>query len=345
VIAALKVAAPGLHTTIQDLGRWGYQAMGVPVSGALDAFDFRVANRLVGNPDNAPALEILYQGPMLEVMAEHAHIALAGDAVLELVGETAVTVGAWRSVVLERRQVFRVGRLGAACCYLAVAGGFAVAPSLGSASTFVRGGLGGFHGRALRAGDVLPLTHPNGGESAELSLREPPALRHDAPIRVVLGPQDDHFTEAAIAALLGAEFTVSKSADRMGMRLDGPSLRHRHGYNIVSDGIATGAIQVPGSGQAILLLADHQTTGGYPKIATVISADLPVVGRKRPGEKIRFAAVSAEEGEYLRRAQEAELEALSAAMVPAGPLGALDPERLHRLNLISGVVSGHEEAP
>jgi len=131
----------------------------------------------------------------------------------------------------------------------------------------------------------------------------------------------------------------------MGMRLDGPLLRHRDGYNIVSDGIATGAIQVPGSGQAILLLADHQTTGGYPKIATVISADLPVVGRKRPGDKIRFAAVSAEEGEHLRRAQEAELEALFAAMVPAGPLGALDPERLHRLNLISGVVSGHEEAP
>jgi allophanate hydrolase len=345
VSAGLRVIAPGLHTTIQDLGRWGYQAMGVPVSGALDAVSLRLANRLVGNPDNASALEILYQGPTLEVVAERVLVALAGDAVLELVGEPVVTVGAWRGVVLDRGQVFRVGRLGAACCYLAIAGGFAVAPCLGSASTFVRGGLGGFHGRALRAGDVLPLADPNGGDGAELSLREPPALRRDAPIRVVLGPQDDHFTEAAIAALLGAEFTISKSADRMGMRLDGPLLRHRDGYNIVSDGIATGAIQVPGSGQAIVLLADHQTTGGYPKIATVISADLPVVGRKRPGDKIRFAAVSAEEGEHLRRAQEAELAALTAAMMPAGPLGAFDPERLHRLNLISGVVSGHEEAP
>ena len=343
--AALKIMAPGLHTTVQDLGRWGYQAMGVPVSGALDPLSFRLANRLLGNADDTPALEILYQGPTLEIVAERVHVALAGDAVLELVGESVVTVEAWRTLVLERGRVFRVSRLGEACCYLALAGGLAVAPCLGSASTYVRGGLGGFAGRALQAGDVLSVAEPAARDGGELCLRERLVFDRNAPIRIVLGPQDDYFTEEAVTTLLGAEFTVSKNADRMGLRLDGPFLPHRDGYNIVSDGIATGAIQVPGSGQAILLLADHQTTGGYPKIATVISADLPAVGRKRPGDKIRFAAVSAEEGERLRRAQEAELEALFAAMVPAGPLGALDPERLHRLNLISGVVSGHEEAP
>jgi biotin-dependent carboxylase-like uncharacterized protein len=341
--AALKVVAPGLHTTIQDLGRHGYQAMGVPVSGALDCIGFRLANRLVGNPDNAPAIEILYQGPTIEVAAERAHIGLAGDgAAIELIGERSATVGGWRSLMLRRGQIFRIGRSSeTACCYLSVEGGFAVEPCLGSASTFVRGGLGGFEGRILRAGDLLPLAGESDGRRAELGLREPPAAARGEPIRVALGPQHDHFGDEAVETLLHAEFTVSKSADRMGMRLDGPRLRHRDGYDIVSDAIATGAIQVPGSGQPILLLADHQTTGGYPKIATVISADLPAVGRRRPGDPIRFTAVTVADAERARRQQEAALDALSAAMVPAGALGAVDAELLHRVNLISGVVFGH----
>ena len=345
--AALKVVAPGMHTTIQDLGRHGYQAFGVPVSGALDVVSHRLANRIVGNGDDAPTLEILFQGPTLDVVAESARIAVAGGgAEIELMGDRPSSLGVWRSALLSRSQRFRVSRLAeASCCYLAVEGGFSVERCLGSASTYARGGFGGLEGRALQAGDLVPLMREQASERAELGLAERPQMGREQPIRIVLGPQQDQFTEAALERLVGEEFVVSKHADRMGMRLDGPLLAHRDGYNIVSDGIATGAIQVPGSGQAILLLADHQTTGGYPKIATVISADLPVVGRKRPGDKIRFAAVSAEEGEHLRRAQEAELEALFAAMVPAGPLGALDPERLHRLNLISGVVSGHEEAP
>jgi biotin-dependent carboxylase-like uncharacterized protein len=341
--AALKIVAPGLHTTIQDLGRYGFQAVGVPVSGALDCNSFRLANRLVGNADNTPALEILFQGPTLEVAAERAHIGLAGDgAAIELVGERSSTVGGWRSLMLRRGQIVRIGRLSeAACCYLSVEGGFAVAPCLGSASTFVRGGLGGLEGRVLRAGDLVPLASETDGHRAELSLCEPPATGRDEPIRIVLGPQHDHFTDEAVGTLLRAEFTVSTSADRMGMRLDGPRLRHRDGYNIVSDAIATGAIQVPGSGQPIVLLADHQTTGGYPKIATVISADLPAVGRRRPGDRVRFTAVTAAAAERLRRQHEAALEALSAAMVPVGAIGAVDVEMLHRVNLISGVFYGH----
>ena len=344
MIPALKVLAPGLHTTVQDLGRYGYQAMGVPVSGALDAVSLRLANRLLANADNAPALEILHQGPTLEVVADIVHVALAGgDAAFQLIDETVVTIPGWRSLRLRRNQVFRVGQLGrVACCYLTVDGGFAVEPCLGSRSTFVRGGLGGFEGRVLRVGDLLTLRENVEESQEEFRLREPPPIGRDEAIRVVLGPQDDHFTDEAIATLLQVEFTISKSADRMGMRLDGPLLHHRDGYNIVSDGIATGAIQVPGSGQAILLLADHQTTGGYPKIATVISADVAVVGRRRPGDAIRFKAVSVAEGERLRREQEMILEALSAAMEPAGPRDDVDADLLYRANLISGVVSGHE---
>jgi len=344
VRAALKTVAPGLHTTVQDLGRYGYQAVGVPVSGALDSLSFRLANRLAGNDDNAAALEILYQGPTLEVAADSLRVALAGgDAELELLAEGRRRVGGWRSLLLTRGEAFRVrGPSETACCYLAVEGGFAVPPCLGSASTYARGSFGGFAGRALRSGDLLPLARESAVERAELTLPQPPPPAREQTIRVILGPQADHFTDAALALLLESEFRVSKDADRMGLRLDGPRLAHRDGYNIASDGIATGAIQVPGSGQAILLLADHQTTGGYPKIATVISADLPVAGRRRPGDRVRFAAIEVEEAEALRRAQEVELAALSASFVPAAAAGGLDHARLYDLNLISGVVSGHE---
>jgi biotin-dependent carboxylase-like uncharacterized protein len=342
--AALKVVSPGLHTTIQDFGRWGYQAVGVPVSGALDIPSLRLANHLVGNDGDTAALEILYQGPTLEVAAESVHVGLAGgDAQFELLGERPRLVGGWRSLSLRRGEMFRITPLSqAACCYLAVAGGFAIEPCLGSLATYVRGGIGGLKGRPLRAGDLVPLALDTAGFHSEQCLRNPPQPDPDHPIRIVLGPQQDHFTDAAIDGLLNSEYVVSKSADRMGMRLDGPRLAHRDGHDIVSDGIVTGAIQVPGSGQPILLLADHQTTGGYPKIATVISADLPRVGRRRPGDRMRFEAITVAEAEQLRRAQEAELETLMLGMVPAAPPSGLDLASLYRFNLISGVVSGNE---
>jgi allophanate hydrolase len=344
VNASLRVVTPGLHTTIQDLGRFGYQDVGVPVSGALDAFSYRAANRVAGNPENTAALEILYQAPVLEVLAESARVGLAGgEAELELTGERAHLVGGWRSVLLRRGEVFRVVRLGqSACCYLALEGGFAVEPCLGSASTFVRGDFGGFNGRPLRQGDLLPIRQNSVEDRGEVCIPQPPPHERDKPVRIVLGPQADHFTDAAIECLTGAEYRVSKNADRMGMRLDGPLLQHRDGYNIVSDGIATGAIQVPGSGQPILLLADHQTTGGYPKIATVASADLAAVGRRRAGDAIRFSVVDVATAERLRRDQEVAFQALMSTMAPAEPMTGLDLDSLYRTNLISGAVSGHE---
>jgi allophanate hydrolase len=337
----LKVLAPGLHTTVQDLGRPGYQAIGVPVSGALDGFGLRLANALVGNPPGTPALEVLISGPTFEVSADTVRVALAGPGASLAIGAEKARVGAGQSVTLPRSEVIEVivGRQSASC-YLALEGGVAVPLVLGSASTYIRAAIGGLDGRALRRGDFVPLAMARASDQAELRLSSPMAVTGDQPIRVVLGPQQEYFTEEAVAAFLGAEFRISQSADRMGMRLEGPFLQHRRGWDIVSDAITTGAIQVPGSGQPILLLADHQTTGGYPKIAAVISADLPIVGGRRPGDALRFAAVSVEAAEQICRAAEHELAELVARIEPIPDQPEIDLGSLYQCNLISGVVSG-----
>jgi biotin-dependent carboxylase-like uncharacterized protein len=342
--SGLKVLAPGFHTTVQDLGRIGYQDIGVPVSGALDGVSLRLANALVGNPLAMPGLEILLSGPTLEVDADAVRIALVGPgASLKIGRENPRVIAGGQSITLSRGEVLQVvaSQL-VACCYLAVEGGIAVPLLLGSASTYVRAALGGYEGRALQSGDVVPLAIASASDRGELHLSNPPDPARDQPIRVILGPQLEYFTQEAVAILLGAEFRISPSADRMGMRLDGPPLHHCRGWDIVSDAIATGAIQVPGSGQPIVLLADHQTTGGYPKIATVISADLPVAGRRRPGDALRFTAVTVEEAEELCRQQERSLLQLMAALQPVEDKAAADLLSLYGDNLISGVVTGLE---
>ena len=339
--AGLKVLAPGLHTTVQDLGRPGYQAFGVPVSGALDGFSLRLANALVGNRLGTPAIEILISGPAFEVVADTVRVALAGAGAGLAIGAEKKRFAAGQSVTVPRGEVVQVvvGHQSASC-YLAVEGGIAVPLVLGSASTYVRAALGGLDGRALHSGDLVPLAMACASERPELRLSPPMDATGDQPIRVVLGPQQEYFTEEAVATLLSAEFRISPSADRMGMRLDGPVLQLSRGWDIVSDAIVTGAIQVPGSGQPILLLADHQTTGGYPKIATVISADLPIVGRRRPGDALRFIAVTVEAAEQLCRAAERDLADLVAALEPVTQRPGIDLGSLYDGNLISGVVSG-----
>jgi len=337
--AGLKVLSPGLYTTVQDLGRIGYQDIGVPVSGALDGFSLRLANALVGNPLGMAALEILVSGPTLEIAADAVRVALVGPGASLVIGGEIMAAG--QSITLSRGEVFQiVVDRPSACCYLAVEGGIAVPLVLGSASTYVRAGIGGVEGRLLRRNDFVPLAVEQAPERIELWLPRRLDAARDQPIRVIPGPQQECFTEEAVTVLLSGEFRVSKNTDRMGMRLDGPLLRHRDGWDIVSDAIATGAIQVPGSGQPILLLADHQTTGGYPKIATVISADLPVVGRRRPGDALRFAAVSIEEAEELCREGERRLAELVAALEPVPKGDGIDSLSLYEDNLISGVVTG-----
>jgi allophanate hydrolase len=281
----------------------------MPASGPLDRIGFRLANALVGNPPGTPALEILVQGPTLRILAESARLALVGcSAGMEVRCDPPRIIPPGRSARLARGDVVRIGPLGdSVCAYLAVEGGPDVAAVMGSGSTYVRGALGGFRGRRLQKGDNLPLRLGAAGERPERALSRPLDLALDQPIRVVLGPQDDYFAQDAIATFLASEYVVSPQSDRMGFRLDGPALAHARGYDIVSDGVVPGSIQVPGSGRPIVLMVDNQTTGGYPKIATVISADLPVAGRRRPGRSIRFASVEVQEAEGLRREQEAQI--------------------------------------
>ncbi|MFW6077289.1 MAG: biotin-dependent carboxyltransferase family protein [Hyphomicrobiales bacterium] len=340
----LLVDSPGLFTTLQDLGRFGQQNLGVPVSGALDAIALRIANALVGNREALAGLEIRGAGPTMRVETDSVRIALAGTtAALEILGEAARVVPGWHSVRLARGDVFRIGPLrDTATCYCAVEGGFAVPALFDSQSTYVRGRLGGFDGRALRAGDRLPLGQPEAPDRSEVRLNGSPPYGTGDAVRVVLGPQQGHFTEAGIKTFLESSFIISNQADRMGLRLDGPVLEHAAGHDIVSDGIATGSIQVPGTGLPIILLADHQTTGGYPKIATVASVDLPRLGRMRPGETLRFQAVTVEEAEAARRAQENEILRLIDGFAPVREDLRLDSETLLSANLISGVVSSDE---
>jgi allophanate hydrolase len=340
----LRVKSSGLHTTVQDLGRDGFADVGVPPSGALDAVALRFANALVGNEPNAAALEILVSGPTLEVIADDAHVAFVGGSAGMSVQDAhhrSISVG--RSVHLRKGDVVKIGMLARTSCgYLAIEGGIAVPRVLGSGSTYTRGTLGGFEGRALRAGDVLNGEGDGAPERAELELARPLDADFDAPIRVVLGPQDDHFTAAAIEAFLAGAYTISAQADRMGFRLEGPVLAHAQGYNIVSDGIVSGSIQVPGSGQPIVLMRDYQTIGGYPKIATVISPDISRLGRRSPGAKVRFVKVSRDEAEAIYRAEEAAIAEQIASLRQAHDEPTLNVEALYDENLIGGIINARE---
>jgi biotin-dependent carboxylase-like uncharacterized protein len=335
--AHLRVMAPGLATSLQDLGRFGHQALGVPVSGALDEPSLRVANALVGNAEDEACLEIRMIGPTLRVDAPAVRVALAGtDTQLEILSGSRVP--AWRSVRLERGQSFCIGMVrDSSCAYLAVEGGFDVPAVFGSRATYARGGFGGFDGRALKEGDRLPLRLASAPRRQELRAAMRPEEATGA-IRVVLGPQDDHFTAEALRTFLASAYSITPHSDRMGLRLAGPALEHRSGHDILSEGIASGSIQVPGTGQPIILLADRQTTGGYPKIATVASADLPRLGRARPGDQLRFRAVSVEDAASARRAQEAAIRACIEMLQPAEERS--EAEELLSTNLISGVVWG-----
>lgn len=343
---ALVVEAAGLSTTLQDLGRLGHQALGIPVSGALDPDALRLANTLVGNRADEAALEIRMIGPTLRVEVQTVLVALVGTAApLEVLSPTKRHVPAGQSVRLERDAVFRVpGLRDSATAYLAVSGGFDIPEVLGSRSTYLRGGFGGLNGRDLSEGDRLPLRLEQAEDGAGLRLTQSLRLAVPPRIRVVLGPQQDHFTPAGIETFLRAGFAVTNEADRMGLRLAGPKLEHARGYNIVSDGIATGAIQVPGDGQPIVLLADHQTTGGYPKIAVVISADLPALGRALPGATLRFEAVTVEAAHSARQEHERHVANLMTSIEPVRlePTDLSSSELLSK-NLISGFVSAADE--
>lgn len=308
----LMVLDPGLLTTVQDLGRPGYQRVGIPPSGPVDRAALVAANRLVGNPDGAAGLELTLRGPRLEVRRDAVVAVTGAEMGFAVNGRDAP---AWTAVWLRPGDVVSF-RLATAGCraYLAVAGGLDVPPALGSRATYLRGRLGGLDGRALAKGDAVPVGAPAVPLDALAGRAVPVARRPTYPAevecRVLLGPQDDRFTAAGLAAFLEGPYDVTPQADRMGYRLRGPAIEHLRGHDIVSDGIPLGGIQVPGEGQPIVLLVDRQTTGGYTKIATVIGADIGRVGQTRPGQRVRFRRVSLAEAHAALAAEAAWLREL-----------------------------------
>ena len=340
--ASLDILSPGPGMTVQDLGRPGYQRLGIPVGGALDPFSLRAANVLVGNAPDVGALEIAYRGPKFRLLAASARVAFFGApariALRRRGARIDLAVGC--SHRLESEDVVEVGALeGAATLYAAFEGGFDIPPLLGGVSTYLRGGFGGWQGRALRLGDQLPLARSWVEERAESRLNGlgPPPT---ASLRVVDGPQLDYFADHEIAAFYDSEYSVGPGADRMGVRLFGPPVRPSRGHDIVSDGVVPGSIQIPGDGQPIVLRCEHQTTGGYPKIATVITADWPALGRLAIGAKIRFQRVTMAEADAARRSYAAAVETLPSRIetVPAAETDV--SSRLWAANLISGVYDG-----
>jgi biotin-dependent carboxylase-like uncharacterized protein len=311
---ALEVLDGGLLTTVQDLGRHGYERFGVPVAGVMDPLALRAANGLVGNLPGAAALEITIAGPRLRA-AEKCLIAGAGaDLGLQVNGWD---LPPWMAVFVRQGwEIAFAGRKTGCRAVLAVAGGIDIEPVMGSRATYLSGGFGGLKGRALQRGDTIPVG-PVPFHLPERSGRTFPRGHipsyGDAPeIRVVLGPQDDYFTEEGIAAFLSSEYEVSPASDRMGCRLQGPQIAHKDETGIISDGIPFGAVQVPPDGQPIVMMADRQTTGGYPKIATVISADIPLLAQCLPGESsVRFRAVSVEEAQASYRETMAALNSMT----------------------------------
>lgn len=312
-MSRLLAAAPSTLCTVQDMGRQGWRRFGLTSAGAMDPEALAAANVLVGNELDAAAIEFAHAGGDWMLEGEARSIAVAGAAFAITIDDQ--PVAAYTSQLLHPGQVLRIsGSRDGVWGYLAVAGALCVPQEYGSRSTHVRTGVGGMQGRPLRAGDAIPL-----GEAAKphhpWRLLLPPAVP-DAPIRVVMGPQSGLFAPEADEIFLTARYTVSWQTDRTGYRLEGPLLPHADGFNIVSDGVLPGSIQVPGTQQPIVLLRDVQTIGGFPKIATVVSADLGRLAQHRPRSQITFQQLSLDDAHLLRREYLARLQATRLRLSP-----------------------------
>ncbi len=315
-IAVFEVLEPGILTTIQDVGRFGFGQFGVPPSGALDPYSSRAANLLVNNRRNEACLEITLAGLKLKALQESAIAITGGDLSPTLNGEP---LEMWRTHLLIEGDLLTFKKVRSGCrAYLSVSGGFLVPEVMGSRSTFLSGRFGGLEGRPLKRGDILyraaippPLDR--------LGLRFPPewipTFGKEALLRAVWGPQEDHFTTKGLETFSTATYEVSPQSDRMGLRLDGPTIERRPDVeeSIISEGLLAGAIQVPGDGKPIILL-NELVTGGYTKIATLISFDLTKVAQLKPGDRVRFQPISVEEAHQLLRDLQARYDELSKTL-------------------------------
>ncbi|MFB9277149.1 biotin-dependent carboxyltransferase family protein [Cohnella cellulosilytica] len=318
---------PGLLTTVQDLGRYGVQQYGVIVGGAMDAFALRVANLLVGNAENAAGLEITMLGPEI-FFPEPTLLSICGGDLSPVLNGRDIPL--WRTVYAPEGSRLRFGPLKLGCrAYLAIAGGVDVPERMNSRSTYLRAGLGGFEGRALQAGDRLPIGLPSEGgrrlaepladearaEGAGVSRWSVapdllPAYSASPEVRAIAGQELELFDEADADLFFREEYTVRTESDRMGYRLSGAELRLREKRELISSAVTFGTVQVPPDGQPIVLMADRQTTGGYPKIAQVASVDLPLLAQANLGSRIRFRLVSLEEAQRRNLVRESGIRTL-----------------------------------
>lgn len=313
----LKIIKGGLQTTVQDLGRVGFQKYGVIVSGAMDPFAHRMANLLVGNAEHEVTLEIAMVGPVIEFQ-EDAFISLCGgDLSPEIDGLPAKM---WRILSVNKGSILKFGAPRNGCrTYLAIAGGISVPLIMDSRSTYLRAGIGGFEGRALKAGDELKTVPLSPELAAALSKAadqevewQIPATRYftEPIVRILRGRQFHLFNEDSQKRIFTDAFSVSSDSDRMGYRLQGIRLSLAQPKELISEAVAFGSIQVPSDGNPIVLLADRQTTGGYPKIGQVASVDLPLIAQLKPGDRIRFKEISLEEAQKIYIDQEQQIRQL-----------------------------------
>lgn len=320
----VRVLHPGLLTTIQDLGRYGYQKYGVIVSGAMDHYSFRAANLLVGNKENEGALEITLLGTSLLFEKDMVISITGGDLLAVIDGKKAAT---WRPILVKKGSILQFKSPLKGCrAYVAFAGGFAVPEVMGSKSTYLRAGIGGLKGRALQKEDIIEVNETN--ELSQLlfqKLNESGSdmnwsvnynnlvnFKHSQTIRVIRGTEFDRFDENSKKSLFNEPFTLTTKADRMGYHMEGPILSLTEEFQLLSEGVTHGTIQVPPSGQPIILMADRQTTGGYPKIGQIISADLPSMAQLQPTATIRFKEISHEEAENELLKKEGILDEIKA---------------------------------
>jgi len=311
---SIKIVNPGALTMVQDLGRTGYQQFGVPVSGCADAYSAKIANILVGNAQSEAVLECTMLGPTILFNCDEV-IAIAGGDLRPAIDGQEVPCAAAIPVKAGQQLSFKGLRTGLRC-YIAFAGGMDIPEVMGSRATYLKAKIGGFQGRKLQAGDEIGLRDAKATlpkmEGRRVYNTFVPLLQYT--IRVVLGPQDDCFTEAGIETFLNNQFKVTPSFDRMGIRLDGPDVQAKNDdYNIISDGIAMGAIQIAG-GKPIIMLSDRQTTGGYTKIGNVITADFRILGQIKAGVNLKFQKVTVQEAQAALLMQRGQLEGLDHAL-------------------------------
>jgi antagonist of KipI len=299
----IQVQAPGLLTTVQDLGRPGFGPAGVSPSGAADPISLRLGNRLVANKESAAALEMMLLGATF-VFPQGAILALTGSDFGAMLDDVRLDLGV--SVQVRPGQTLRVGpTTSGARCYLCTQGGIAVKSFLGSASTHILSGLGGFEGRPLRKGDVLRIGRASKRfRSRKIAPRVSERLCEHKVLRVTPGPQADWFSESSLRAFYACTYRVGEQSNRMGLRLEGAVVSQRGASEMITEGVSLGAVQVPAGGSPIILFVEQQTTGGYPKIANVISADLHRVGQLRPRDELQFQPVTFDQARALLVEQE-----------------------------------------